>query len=313
MIRQGLLTSAGNTRARQYQLPIINQFAVDMAVTPNLEEDLIWRKHIEPIFADLPPNVQLIGQHGFTEMLNNVIDHSGSVIVHLLALRTAANVSMMVSDEGIGIFKKIYMERSLEDPRHAILELSKGRLTTDPDRHTGEGIFFTSRIFDRFAILSGNLSLTCTPEQGDWLFDLADWGVKVDELPSGMPGTQVLMEISAFSERSLKQVTDEFAGEDQDYSFSKTQVPVRLARYGAEQLVSRSQAKRLLTRVTIFKEVILDFEGVETIGQAFADEIFRVFKKDHPGTHLTVSRANSQVAAMIKHVQHSSESHFPAV
>jgi RNA polymerase sigma-70 factor (ECF subfamily) len=38
----------------------------------------------------------------------------------------------------------------LLDERHAILELSKDQLTTDPARHTGDGIFFTSRMFDSF-------------------------------------------------------------------------------------------------------------------------------------------------------------------
>jgi hypothetical protein len=52
---------------------------------------------------------------------------------------------------------------------------------------------------------------------------------------------------------------------------------VRLAKYGNDQLISRSQAKRLLARIELFKIVLFDFSGVETIGQAFADEIFRVF------------------------------------
>ena len=34
-----------------------------------------------------------------------------------------------------------------------VWELPKsGKLTTDPDNHTGEGIFFTSRVFDEFEI-----------------------------------------------------------------------------------------------------------------------------------------------------------------
>jgi len=35
--------------------------------------------------------------------------------------------------------------------------LAKGKLTTDPKRHSGEGIFFSSRMFDEFDILSGGV------------------------------------------------------------------------------------------------------------------------------------------------------------
>ncbi len=56
--------------------------------------------------------------------------------------------------------------------------------------------------------------------------------------------------------------------------------------YEGEKLVSRSQAKRILNRIEKFKTVLLDFEGVDSIGQAFADEVFRVFARRNP--HITI-------------------------
>jgi hypothetical protein len=47
-------------------------------------------------------------------------------------------------------------------------------------------------------------------------------------------------------------------------------------------------------RVELFKTVIFDFDGVPTIGQAFADEIFRVFANAHPQIMLVTARANSE-------------------
>ncbi|MBF6571115.1 MAG: STAS-like domain-containing protein [Candidatus Binataceae bacterium] len=313
MVRDGILLPTGNTRARQYRLATIAEVRHDFPMTPDLAEDTVWRLNVAAIVADLPPNIQLICQYGFTEMFNNVLDHSGSSIARIFAHRTAARVEISVNDLGIGIFNKIQQERRLDDPRHAILELSKGKLTTDPERHTGEGVFFTSRMFDHFMILSGNLSFVCSPEAGDWLLDLADWGVEVKETGNEVIGTTVLMRISCFSERTTKQVMDMFAGEDQDFTFSRTHVPVRLARYGSEQLVSRSQAKRLLTRVNQFKEVLLDFEGVETIGQAFADEVFRVFQNEHRSINLKVVRANDEVSAMITHVLAVNHPYLPGM
>ena len=72
-----------------------------------------------------------------------------------------------------------------------------------------------------------------------------------------------------------------------------------LAQYGNDQLISRSQAKRLLLRVELFKIVIFDFRGVESIGQAFADEIFRVFAHQHPSIELASIHANLSVKQMI--------------
>ncbi|MGP1683225.1 MAG: STAS-like domain-containing protein, partial [Giesbergeria sp.] len=76
-------------------------------------------------------------------------------------------------------------------------------------------------------------------------------------------------------------------------------VPMRLAVIGTDQLVSRSQAKRTLARIEKFKFVVLDFKGVSEIGQAFADEIFRVYAKAHPEIIIAPMNESKAVAAMI--------------
>ncbi len=75
---------------------------------------------------------------------------------------------------------------------------------------------------------------------------------------------------------------------------------MRLAQYGDDKLVSRSQAKRLIARFDRFKVVILDFEGVESLGQAFADEVFRVFGNRFPTIELSEVNANADVTRMIR-------------
>jgi uncharacterized protein (DUF1330 family) len=113
-------------------------------------------------------------------------------------------------------------------------------------------------------------------------------------------GTWIGMRIAYNASRTTQQVFDAYTSDD--YGFSKTSVPVILAAYGGENLVSRSQAKRLLARFEKFKEVILDFSDVEMIGQAFADEIFRVFQAQNPTIHLSSIQANEQVQKMIQRV-----------
>jgi hypothetical protein len=82
-----------------------------------------------------------------------------------------------------------------------------------------------------------------------------------------------------------------------------TIVPVRSAQHADEKLVSRSQAKRLLDQIEHFKVVTFDFTGVEGVGQAFADEIFRVFKNQHPEIQLLSTNTNQEVSQMISRAE----------
>jgi STAS-like domain of unknown function (DUF4325) len=208
-------------------------------------------------------------------------------------VKTAIDTQIIISDDGEGIFKKIQSALQLHDEHHAVLELAKGKLTTDPDRHSGQGIFFTSRMFDEFVILSGNVYFSHELNKAeDWILERA----------SPQLGTNVFMKFKNNTSRTSKQVFDSFSSGD-DYAFTKTVVPVRLAQYGDEKLVSRSQAKRLLAGVDKFKVVVFDFSGVEAVGQAFADEVFRVFKKQHSEIQLMSLNAVHDVEQMISRAQ----------
>jgi anti-anti-sigma regulatory factor len=118
-------------------------------------------------------------------------------------------------------------------------------------------------------------------------------------------GTLVGMTLKNHTARTTKKVFDEFSTPEDD-GFTKTIVPVRLSLYGDEQLVSRSQAKRLLARVEKFKTVVLDFEGVSTIGHSYADEIFRVFANANPAIQLLAINTNDEVKATINQARRAS-------
>jgi hypothetical protein len=224
-------------------------------------------------------------------MVNNAIDHSNGTEVTITIERNVLLTEMHIRDDGTGIFRKIRDAHKLEDERHAILELAKGKLTTDPANHTGEGIFFTSRMMDDFAILSGDSYFSHDQETD------RDWTLSVSE---NRIGTSVFMRLRNDSRKSTQEVFDRFAEEDEDYGFTKTILPVRLATYGQDNLVSRSQAKRLLSRVERFKTVLLDFKDVEFAGQAFIDEIFRVFVRNNPNMSIVPINTSSQVQRMIE-------------
>jgi hypothetical protein len=107
-----------------------------------------------------------------------------------------------------------------------------------------------------------------------------------------------MMRLNANTDRTVEQIFDEFSPPDA-HTFAKTCIPVKLAVYEGSDLVSRSQAKRLMARTERFKDVVLDFAGVESVGQAFADEVFRVWQTQHPDVQLTHINANQQIDDMI--------------
>lgn len=290
LVSEGALTASGVTRNFTYKLCPLLEWQQTYKLEEGLAEDLVWTKDIEPIVGKFPVNVVDIWHYCFTEMFNNALDHSGGSLITFHITKTAANTQMLLADNGVGIFGKIQTALNLADERHAILELSKGKLTTSPENHTGQGIFFTSRLLDSFDILSGGVAYShVLGDEEDWILEKSQLG----------PGTAVFMKLNNHTARTCKKVFDQYSDKE-DLGFVKTVVPVRLAQYGNDKLISRSQAKRVLARVELFKVVVFNFEGVSTIGQAFADEIFRVFAKTHPGIDLFYVHANSDVKRMIE-------------
>lgn len=289
------LCSKGKGKGKSYFLGKVRSHSIVLPLMEDLYEDVVWREHFAFIVEGLSENIIDICHYGFTEMVNNAIDHSEGERIFISMSREKENVMIYISDDGEGIFKKIQRLCKLADEKQAILELSKGKLTTDPQNHTGEGIFFTSRIFDKFEIESFGLCFTHDDRfEYDFLED-SDFKMIVSS-------TIILMKINIFSKRLIKNVFDNFTSDDLqagNFQFDKTIIPVRLAKYENEKLVSRSQAKRLLLRIERFKHIVFDFEGVSSIGQAFADEIFRVYANKHKHIHLMYINTTKDIENMI--------------
>lgn len=289
LLAEGVLHRSGNTRASTYRLAPSSHWHATYRPEPGLAEDVVWMREVRDALGDLPDNALEIWQYGFTEMFNNAMEHANGTRIGVVIRRTAASTEMLMTDNGVGIFRKIQTELGLLDARHAILELSKGKLTTDPARHTGEGIFFSSRMFDRFDITSEGACFSHSFEGSQ------DW---IGEENRKSRGTVVWMLLSNLTARTTRKVFDQYSSGD-DYGFTKTVVPVRLAQYGEDKLISRSQARRLLARIESFRTVLFDFTNVEAIGPAFADEIFRVFAAQHPEIELVPIHANPETERMI--------------
>jgi len=261
----------------------------------NLLEDEVLGKMKENtgIFLDLPKNIILIIDYAFTEMLNNAIEHSKSQTIDVLADKDENFIRFSIVDKGIGVFNSIIKKRNLKNELEAIQELTKGKLTTAPKEHSGEGIFFTSRVVDKLIIQSSNKKL---------IFDNILNDVFINDIKR-LKGTKIIFFISVGSKRRLENVFKEYAGET--FKFDKTKVIVKLYKTDTNY-ISRSQARRILTGLEKFKTVILDFHNIDTIGQAFADEVFRVWQNHHPDIKIQYQNSNENIVFMIKRAESQS-------
>ncbi len=279
-----ILAGGGNINPKK---AILN--ARYILVNKNLHEDEILDKIKKDtgITLDLPKNTVSVIEYAFTEMLNNAIDHSKSKKIDVIVDREDSFIRFNISDKGIGIFNSIIKKYNLKNELEAIQELTKGKLTTVPERHTGEGIFFTSRAVDKLMIQSWNKKL---------IFDNILNDIFIEDAKK-LKGTRVIFYIGVKSKRKLENIFREYS--DKNLRFSKTKVVVKLYKIDTNY-ISRSQARRILTGLEKFKTVILDFSKVDTVGQAFADEVFRVWQKNHLNIKIQCQNANENIVFMIK-------------
>ena len=242
------------------------------------------------ILKKLPENIESIFSYAFSEMLNNAIEHSESTNIQVKTNKTSGTLSFEVKDMGIGVFQSILKQKNLKSELEAIQDLLKGKTTTDPKAHSGEGIFFTSKVADVFTLESFNHKLII-----DNIID----DVFVESKKRSNRGTKVHFEISTKSKKHLNDIFKKYQSEPDNYEFDKTEIKVKLYTMGTIY-ISRSQARRILTGLEKFKHIILDFEEVPTVGQAFADEVFRVFKETHPNIKITPINMVEGVEFMVK-------------
>ncbi|MEW6273308.1 MAG: DUF4325 domain-containing protein [Thermodesulfobacteriota bacterium] len=286
LLDEGLLDRIGEGRAARY-VPAASTWRFRRA---GLREDDVW-KLVEPrIRATLPFSDDEIATIGYavTEMVNNAIEHSdGKKVVVRLAFEHGEAV-VGVEDDGVGCFERIRRTHDVDSVEDAVLQLEKGKLTSMPERHSGEGIFFSSKAPRRFLLESHDRG---------WLVDNEAHDTALLPLDERVDGTRVTM---CFSPGTTPRLDALFARwtDPESLAFAKTRTTVKLAARG-RMLLSRSEARRVVAGLERFAHVMLDFAGVDVVGQGFVDEIFRVFAGAHPSVVLEPVRMNDAVAFMV--------------
>ncbi|MBI4117089.1 MAG: DUF4325 domain-containing protein [Parcubacteria group bacterium] len=257
----------------------------------NLKEDEILDliKSESGVFIKLKENISGILEYSLTEMINNAIEHSKSPTIQINVKREGGLVKFEVDDAGIGIFENLIHKRRLQSTEEAIQDLLKGKQTTAPEEHSGEGIFFTRRAADAFIIRSSNKKLIFN----NLIDDFTITSIKP------IIGTRITFSINDNSKKELRDVFGAYTAES--FEFGATEVSIKLYKPGGfGSFVSRSQARRILSGLDKFKKIILNFNGIAAVGQGFVDEIFRVWKKKHPEIKITPINTNEDVEFMIR-------------
>lgn len=269
------------------------------AVLP--QEDKLYDDLLERRLAGCGQAARRIWQYTCAEMLNNAIEHSRGSRIRIILQKNVLYTSVTIVDDGVGVFRTLmdYMAgHGWEKPSEedALVELYKGKITSDASAHSGEGIFFSSKAVDAFAIWSGAKVYKC--RGGEMQAAIENHLLAYASRLEGI-GTMVMMALENETSRKLSEVFDMYANVDE--GFIRTRIPVKEACISGEP-VARSQARRICNRLAEFKEVILDFDGVEIMGQGFADEIFRVYAAAHPQVTLCPVNMEQDVSRMVRHV-----------
>lgn len=229
----------------------------------------------------------------FAEMMNNAIEHSKSKRIRVEVFTQGKTILCLIQDYGIGVFANIRTKNNLPSEIEAAREVLKGKITTEEKNHTGQGIFFTSRMTDSFVLKSHKNAILVKNDKKST--------ISIENLKKHIKGTSVVFTINQKTHRHTSTIFSKYA-EAEVGGFNTTEIHIKLYTK-ADYLVSRSQARRITSNLEKFSKVILDFSEVKNIGQGFSDEIFRVFKNKHPYIELSPINMSHDVKFMIERAE----------
>ena len=222
LVKKGILVKFGSTSGATYALPE-NATELGNSISKHLlrkdlkeHEVLDSINHQAPFLIQLDESVRSIFDYAFSEILNNAIEHSESKFVDD---RVGADEKILwfeISDNGIGVFRNVMGKRGLSNEFEAMQDLLKGKATTHPQAHSGEGIFFTSKVADIFILDSFGYSLRVDNNIPDIFF----------EQTISRKGTKVSFSVSKNTDRHLTHVFSLYETDHEDPDFDKTEIQV---------------------------------------------------------------------------------------
>lgn len=288
---QGVLVKTGKGPATRYynqsgviDIPMIFPIEVDTS-EDDIYKQVIRKKIPANTVADIVMDKL---KYIFTEMVNNAIDHSGSDSVSIALVERGNNITCSITDTGIGIFQNVMAQLHLENHFQALEKILEGKTTTDTKRHSGEGIFFSSKIAQQFEIISSEIHLIIDNERNDYTLTKCNH----------VQGTSIIIILDKENTQLIEHVFKQYTNDDSQ--FTKTKIVVELYQHGVS-FVSRSEAKRLLSDLAKkYEHIVFDYQDVKSVGQGFVDQVYRVFAASHPDIKIESIHMNESVTFMVR-------------
>ena len=117
MHQNKIVIQTGNTKGTRYYLKSALNKEIELPLTLEMEELQVWEKHLSETLAVLPQNVFEICRYGFSRSFKNIMEHSRARQVKILTRWDADSVTLILQDDGVGIFKNIQTTFNLENER----------------------------------------------------------------------------------------------------------------------------------------------------------------------------------------------------
>jgi predicted transcriptional regulator len=293
LLKDKKIVKTGTTKGASYFLKTSLDKTLIFQIASETKADAVWDEYMKDSFSRLRPSVREICRYGFIEIFNNASRYSEGKGIVVKAVWKKDSLEFSIIDDGRGIFQNVQKAMGLDDIRESVLHLAKGNFSTRPEEFGGRGLFLVAQLFDVFGLYSGGL-FYCKDNLGD------DW--YLEKTKTAKPkGTRVSMAIRFDCRRTLKQVIAQYASNpDAPTAIANTEILIKLSQMEDEPYISRAQAKRVLEGAEKFSRVVLDFQNVPTVGQAFVDEVFSEFPARYPDVVLETTHANEDVLFMIK-------------
>ena len=287
LLNEGKIYKRSHAR---FALSSNNEKCFSLKISSALNPNQVWDTFLKDHFSNVRKNVYNICINGFIEVLKNAVKFSEGSSITIRFAQCSSIVSIWVTDNGTGIYEKIRRGHCYPDLRECAFQLSKGILSSSIDSSIGQSLYLISWCFDVFEICANGVCYHKDLNNDDWY---------IGSKESSSSGTSVRMSIDINSERSLKDVCRDYRLK-KNTGFADTHILVDLAVFDEENFLSRTQARRILHKLNKFSKITLDFTNAKVVGNAFVDEIFRVFHEKNPDIELEYINANPDIEFMIK-------------
>ena len=282
LIDQKQVVAHGKTRDRFYELKPYVNLSKTIDIDSEFSVQSILQKQIFPHFSSLSFNIREICEFSFSAILQNILDHSKATKLYYKLYLSHNDVHIIIGDNGRGLFEHIKSSLNLENIKVAAIELAKGHVTTDPEYHSGDELNAVIQLFDKVTIDSSGKSLVFINKTQDWI---------IKNSPH-QQGTRIHLEIETDSQRNCKDIFQNLFNTRNE----SVRIPINLLTVEESALVnSRAQAQSILRNISNWKNIEFDFNNIDLIGPAFADELVRKTKAENQLADIKWTNSNKTV------------------